>query len=81
MQESVLALFGVSLAAALSEMLLPGEEHKGTKRSMRMLTALSVLLLLLPLGLLKENGILLHKEHYSFKASQYQSVESSRKEN
>lgn len=47
MSQTVLGIFGVTLAAALSELLLPGDEGKGTKGALRMLVALAVLLLLL----------------------------------
>jgi len=47
MGNTVLGLFGVCLAAALSELLLPGEEGRGTKVALRALTSLAVLLLLL----------------------------------
>lgn len=42
-----MALFGVCLAASLGELLLPGDEGKGTKRFLRILVSLAVLLLLL----------------------------------
>ena len=47
MSGSILALFGVSLAAALAELMLPGDGNKGTKRFLRILVSLAVLLLLL----------------------------------
>ena len=46
MTATVLGLFGVCLAAALAEILLPGEEGRGTKTALRALTALAVLLLI-----------------------------------
>ena len=46
MTATVLGLFGVCLAAGLAEMLLPGEEGRGTKAALRALTALAVLLLI-----------------------------------
>lgn len=45
MSVTVLGLFGVCLAAALAELLLPGEEG-GTKATLRVITALAVLLLI-----------------------------------
>ncbi len=47
MGNTVLGLFGVCLAAALSELLLPGDEGRGTKGALRVLTALAVVLLLI----------------------------------
>ena len=47
MGTAILGLVGVSLAAALAELLLPGDEGKGTKRFLRILVSLAVLLLLL----------------------------------
>ena len=47
MGNTVLGLFGVCFAAALAELLLPGEEGRGTKAALRALTSLAVLLLLL----------------------------------
>lgn len=47
MGNTVLGLFGVGLAAGLAELLLPGEEGKGTKAALRLLVSLAVLLLLL----------------------------------
>lgn len=47
MSGAILALLGVSLAASLGELLLPGDEGKGTKRFLRILVSLAVLLLLL----------------------------------
>jgi threonine/homoserine efflux transporter RhtA len=47
MGNTVLGLFGVCIAAALSELLLPGDEARGTKTALRLLVSLSVLLLLL----------------------------------
>ncbi|MBR7111913.1 MAG: hypothetical protein IKC75_03190 [Clostridia bacterium] len=46
MGQTVLGLFGVCLAAALAELLLPGEEGKGTRGILRLLVALAVLLLI-----------------------------------
>ena len=47
MANGILALFGVSLAAAIGEMLLPGAESAGSRRALRALVALTVLLLIL----------------------------------
>ena len=47
MGNTVLGLFGVCLAATLSELLLPGEEGRGTRQALRVLTALAVVLLLI----------------------------------
>ena len=47
MAASVLGLFGVALAAALAELLLPSEEGRATKIALRFLVSLSVLLLFL----------------------------------
>lgn len=44
---AILALFGVVLAAAIADLLIPGEERGGTRQLLHFLTALSVLLLLL----------------------------------
>lgn len=44
---AILALFGVVLAAAIADLLIPGEEKGGTRQFLHFLTALSVLLLLL----------------------------------
>ena len=46
MGNTVLGLFGVCLAAALSELLLPGDEGRGTKATLRVLVSLAVVLLL-----------------------------------
>ncbi|MBQ8357815.1 MAG: hypothetical protein IJX39_08440 [Clostridia bacterium] len=43
----ILALFGVAFAAALADLLVPGEEKGGTRQFLHFLTALVVLLLLL----------------------------------
>ena len=43
----VLALLCLSLAAAIAELLLPGDEGKGTKRFLKILVSLAVLLALL----------------------------------
>ena len=45
MRAEIYALFCVTLAAGLLELLLPGSEGSGVKRGMRLLTALAVLLL------------------------------------
>lgn len=47
MSGAILALFGVVLAAAIGDLLIPGEEKGGTRQFLHFLTALSVLLLLL----------------------------------
>ena len=47
MEKTVLGLFGVCLAAALAELVLPHNEGKGTKDVLRVLVSLAVLLLLL----------------------------------
>lgn len=47
MGKTVLGLFGVCLAAALAELLLPHDEGRGTKSVLRVLVSLAVLLLLL----------------------------------
>jgi hypothetical protein len=47
MGNTVLGLFGVLFAATLAELLLPGEEGRGTKGVLRLLTALAVVLLLI----------------------------------
>ena len=47
MGNTVLGLFGVCIAAALAELLLPGDEGRGTKTALRLLVSLAVLLLLL----------------------------------
>lgn len=47
MSGQILALFGVSLAAALGDYLIPESGHEGTRRFLRFLTALVVLVLLL----------------------------------
>ena len=47
MSAGILALFGVALAAAIIELLIPGEEKNGTRQFLHFLTALTVLLLLL----------------------------------
>ena len=47
MGKTVLGLFGVCLAAALAELLLPHDEGRGTKGVLRVLVSLAVLLLLL----------------------------------
>lgn len=44
---AILALFGVVLAAAIADLLIPGEEKGGTRQFLHFLTALSVLLFLL----------------------------------
>lgn len=47
MSGALLALFGVVMAAAIGDLLIPGEEKGGTRQFLHFLTALSVLLLLL----------------------------------
>jgi hypothetical protein len=47
MSGAILALFGVVLAAAIADLLIPGEEKGGTRQFLHFLTALCVLLLLL----------------------------------
>ena len=47
MSGTVLALFGVAVAAALGEMLIPGAESGGTHRFLQFLTALVMLVLVL----------------------------------
>jgi hypothetical protein len=47
MGNTVLGLFGVCIAAALSELLLPSDEGQGTKAVLRVLVSLAVLLLLI----------------------------------
>ena len=47
MRAAILSLIAVALAASLAELLLPGDEGKGTKRFLKMLVSLAVLLLLL----------------------------------
>ena len=47
MGKTILGLFGVCLAAALAELVLPQQECKGTKGVLRVLVSLAVLLLLL----------------------------------
>ena len=47
MSASVFSLLAVALAASLAELLLPGDEGKGTKRFLKILVSLAVLLLLL----------------------------------
>ena len=46
MKTMILGLFGVSLAAAMAELLLPDREGRGVKLSLRMLTSLAVLLVI-----------------------------------
>ncbi|MBO5326759.1 MAG: hypothetical protein J6A84_01390 [Clostridia bacterium] len=47
MGASILALFGVVFAAAIADLLIPGEEKGGTRQFLHILCALTVLLLLL----------------------------------
>ena len=47
MSGAILSLFGVVLAAAIGDLLIPGEEKGGTRQLLHFLTALSVLFLLL----------------------------------
>lgn len=47
MKTMILGLFGVSLAAALSEMLFMGKEAKGIKGALRLMTSLAVLLVII----------------------------------
>lgn len=47
MKTMILGLFGVSLAAALSEMLFIGKEAKGVKAALRLMTSLAVLLVII----------------------------------
>ncbi|MBR7181199.1 MAG: hypothetical protein IKD28_00245 [Clostridia bacterium] len=46
MSAGILGLFGVCVAAGMGEMLLPGDEKGGTRRFLRILVALALLLLL-----------------------------------
>ena len=61
MQGGILALFGVCLALGMSELLLPDGGGDGTKRLLRFLTSLVILLLILApfAGFLKNHGALL----------------------
>ena len=56
MSGSILALFGVVLAAAIVDLLIPGEEKGGTRQFFYFLTAMAVLLLLLSPFLFLLNG-------------------------
>lgn len=47
MQKEILALFGVCFAAAVGELLLPATAQLGTRKALRLLTSLLVLLLIL----------------------------------
>ena len=47
MSEGVLGLFGVALGASLVDLLLPGKEGSGIRTGVRLLTAVTVLCLLL----------------------------------
>ena len=47
MQRSILSLFAVCLAVSLCELMLPGEEASGSKRLLRMLASLCVIVILL----------------------------------
>lgn len=47
MGAAILALFGVVFAAAIADLLIPGEEKGGTRQFLHILCALTVLLLLL----------------------------------
>ena len=44
---AILSLFGVCLAAAMAEMLLPGEGDRGVRGALRVLCSLAVLVLIL----------------------------------
>lgn len=46
MSAGILGLFGVCVAAGMGEMLLPGDEKSSTRRFLRILIALALLLLL-----------------------------------
>ena len=57
MSGAILALFGVVFAAAIADLLIPGEEKGGTRQFLHFLTALTVLLLLVsPLRSLLQNA-------------------------
>lgn len=58
MQSGILALFGVCLALGMSELLLPGGSGDGTKRLLRFLTSLVIIILILApfAGFLKKHG-------------------------
>ena len=47
MSAGLLGLIAVTLAAAITEIMMPGEAHKGTRHFLHFLTALTVLVLLL----------------------------------
>ncbi len=47
MKVMILGLFGVSLATALAEMLLIGREGRGIKLTLRLMTSLAILLVML----------------------------------
>ena len=47
MKTMILGLFGVSLASALAEMLLVGKDGRGVKLSLRLITAIAVLLVII----------------------------------
>ena len=61
MQGGILALFGVCLALGMSELLLPDGNGEGTKRLLRFLTSLVILVLILApfAGFLKNQKVLL----------------------
>ena len=56
MSGAILALFGVVFAAAIVDLLIPGEEKGGTRQFFHFLTAMAVLLLLLSPFLSMLNG-------------------------
>ncbi len=64
MTGTILSLFGVCLAAALGELLLPKTASAGTRKLLHFLTGLLVLVLILTpfLGFLQEHGSFLEGE-------------------
>ncbi len=64
MQNEILSLFGVCIALGMCELLLPGEENGGTRRLLRFLASLAVLLLILTpfVGFLRQSEQLFTEE-------------------
>ena len=70
MSGGILALFGVVLAAAIADILLPGKEKTGLRRALNVLVSLTVLLLILQpvMGLIRQNGSFFEGEIPSFES-------------
>lgn len=76
MQREILALFGICLAFAVGELLLPQSTSASTKRALRFLTGLAVLLLILtPFRSFLQNSTPFFKGEITFEETDLQAFE------